>query len=351
MSNETKIGILAIVAIALSLWGYKFVKGKNMFSSSNLFYVEYDAVDQLQKSNPVLINGFQVGIVSDLYLKPETADAVVVELDINNEVNIPVNTIASIVSTGMMGGKAVVLEYDKPCFDNCAESGAYLRGATKGMLSSMLGDPGDVGEYMDVVKNSVGGIIDTIKVKVGDEEGELNKSLKDMQQIIENLKTTSRNLNYLMAASSKQLDGILTNMNGITDNIEGSNAEITSILKNADTFTSKLTQIELEKTLAEAEKALKNLSATMETADKAVADINAITTKINSGDGTLGKLIADEALYKQLSSASFQADSLLTDFRSRPYRYMPLKSRNRVKKHDEKDAKAKAEEASGGGQQ
>lgn len=351
MSNETKIGILAVVAIALSLWGYKFVMGKNVFSSSNLFYVEYDSVDQLQKSNPVLINGFQVGVVRDLYLKPESANIVIVELDISNEIRVPKTAIASIVSTGMMGGKAVVLSYEKPCIENCAETGDQLQGATKGMLASMLGNPGEVGEYMDVVTNSVGDIIDTIKLKAGDENGQLNKSLKDMQKIIDNLKATSTNLNYMIANSGKQLDGILQNMNGITDNIEGSNAEITNILKNANEFTNQLTKVELEQTLKEAEDALKNLSATMKTADKAVADINAITTKINSGEGTLGKLIADEALYKQLSSASFQADSLMTDFRERPYRYIPLKSRNKVKKHDAKDAKAEMEEGSGGGKE
>ena len=71
MSNETKIGLLAIIAIALSIWGYKFVRGKNILVKSNIYFVEYTDVDQLKTSSPVLINGFQVGVVADIYLKPD----------------------------------------------------------------------------------------------------------------------------------------------------------------------------------------------------------------------------------------------------------------------------------------
>lgn len=351
MSNETKIGLLAIVAIAASLWGYKFIMGTNVLASSNVFYVEYENIDQLQKSNPVLVNGLQIGVVKDMYLKPDDPKHIIVELDIDKEVNVPKDAIASIVSTGAMGGKAVIVDYDLPCSgESCAQSGDYLQGKTVGLIGSLIGSPEDVNTYTDALKDDLGDMVDTLTTRISENE-QLGQSMKDLQTIIANLKVTTYSLNRIMATTSKELDGVLKNMNSITGTIEASNKELETILKNTSTFTDQLTKLELENTLREAEVAMQSLKTTLETADQAMGEVNGLMSKVNEGEGTLGKLVKDEELYNKLSSASIQADSLLTDLREKPYRYMPLKSRNRVKKHDEKDRKEAMEEASGGGKQ
>ena len=349
MSNETKIGILAVVAIAISLWGYKFIMGTNMLATSNVFYVEYDNIEQLQKSNPILVNGLQIGVVKDMYLKPDDPEYVIVELDVDKDIQVPKNAVASIISTGAMGGKAVTLSFDKACSGiDCAQNGDFLQGQTVGLIRSLIGSPEEVNDYTKVLKEDLGDMVDTLTTRLSENE-QLGQSMKDLQIIIANLKTTTYSLNRLMATTSQELDGVLKNMNSITGTIEASNKELETILKNTSTFTDQLTKLEMEKTLREAEVAMQSLKTTLETADKAMVEVNGLMSKVNNGNGTLGKLVQDEELYHRLSSASIQADSLLTDLRQKPYRYMPLKSRKKVKRHDEKDKQEAA--ASGGGKE
>ena len=124
MSNEVKIGILAIVTIALSFWGYKFIRGKNMLSKSNTYKVIYEQIDGMQIGTQVRISGVRVGSVGSVNLQED--QSVLVVLDLDRSVRIPTNTVASIKSTGFMGGKAIELNFDRPCQgDECAKSGSF----------------------------------------------------------------------------------------------------------------------------------------------------------------------------------------------------------------------------------
>ncbi|MFK7934765.1 MAG: MlaD family protein, partial [Saprospiraceae bacterium] len=137
MSNETKIGILALVAIGISLWGYKFIMGSNMFSSSMTLVTEYEDIEQLSKSNPVFLNGKQIGVVSDLYFEPSKLQSVIVEMEITEDLPIPKSAKAQLMSTGLVGGKGVELLFAGPCSGaNCAEDGDKLEGVLKGFLET-----------------------------------------------------------------------------------------------------------------------------------------------------------------------------------------------------------------------
>jgi phospholipid/cholesterol/gamma-HCH transport system substrate-binding protein len=353
MSNEVKVAILAIVAVALFYWGYKFVRGKNILGASNIYYVEYNNVDQLKMSSPVLINGFQIGFVADIYLKPDNYEKIIVKLDLDKEIRIPADTRAIIKDTGFMGGKAIVLQYDQPCSgDQCAASGSYLEGGRMGLLDSMVGEEA-LEDYIDILKKGLKDVIDTLNRELLSEEAEgpLAESLRDLSSTLENLKLTTGQLNSLLASSSDDIDGTLSNLRSITGTIEASNDKIEGIIDNADRLTSELAEANLKKSLEEVDQAVAQLSGTLQTADEALLGVSAAVDKINQGEGTLGKLLADEELYNNLNSLSRQTDSLIEDFQERPYRYMPFKSRRKVKKFDRRDAKLEAakENAAAGG--
>lgn len=335
MSNETKIGLLAIIAIAVSIWGYKFVKGKNLLVTSNIYFVEYDNVDQLKSSSPVLINGFQVGIVADVYLKPDNYELIIVKLDLDKTMKIPKNTIAQVISTGFMGGKAVNLIFDRPCSgDNCAESGAYLKGESLGLLSSMVAED-EMKAYMEIISTGLKGVIDELNNSLlEDSDSPLAKSLQDMQATIANLKAGTARLNQLLASSSGNIAGTMDNLESLTSE-EG---KLQSILTNADELTHKLKDVDINKTLEEVSTTIKSLNETLASADQTLGGVTTAVGKINSGEGTLGKLMTDEALYQRLNTLSFRADSLISDLQQKPYRYMPFKSRKKVKRFDKKDA-------------
>lgn len=341
MSNEVKIGLLAIVTIAISFWGYKFILGQNALAASNVYYVEYNNVQGLKKATPVRISGFDVGVVADIYLKPDDPGRnVIVMLDLRNDIKIPRDTRAEIVSTSFLGDKAIILNYDEPCFDDCAESGAYLQGISKGMLSSVL-DQEDLQGYVDIIKDGLQDVIDTLNREFLSEESDspVAQSMRDLRSSMANLESTTTQFDNLLRRSSGNIEGTLQNLDAITGTLKDNNDKIKGILTNAETLTSDLAEADIKQTLQEVSDAIDNLSKTLQTADGAIAGVSTTLDKINNGEGTIGKLMQDEALYHELKAMSSSIDSLVSDIEERPYRYIPLKGRNQINRYDRKDAR------------
>ena len=339
MSNEIKIAILAIVAIALSFWGYKFIKGKNLLKQSNYYKVYYDDVDGLKPGTLVRINGVDVGNVAAIELLPDEVDKVLVLIDLESGTEIPKDTRAVLVSVGFMGGKAINLEYDTPCSgSSCAESGATLTGVSRGLLGSMVGKE-DMENYVEIVKEGLTEVLDTLNTMILDEDSDspIARSMRDLSNTMANLNSSTGQLDNMLRRSSGDIEGTLSNINELTGTLESQKARIENILANADTLTSQLAQADIQQTLAEVDSAIKGLQSTLQTADQALAGISSVVNQLNNGSGTLGRLIQDDRLYNNLNQMTTQADSLFDDFQDRPYRYMPFKSRNKVQKYDRKD--------------
>lgn len=330
--------MLTLVAIGISLWGYKFIMGSNMFSSSTTLLTEYTDIEQLSMSNPVFLNGKQIGVVSDIYFEPNQLQSVIVEMEITEELPIPKTAKAELMSTGLVGGKGIELLFSGPCSgSNCAESGDKIEGVVRGFLETYLGTPDNAKAYVDVASNGAGEIIDTLTNKLAQPGTPLYESYQDIDKVLKNLTVMTNRLNRMLSTSSGSIETILSSLSTTTSTIQKNNEEISRILTSTANFTSTLEQVELAKTSAEANQAIQTLKTTLETSNKALEDINKITTQINSGDGTLTRLIQDDELYDQLSSAATTVDSLLSDLQNKPYRYIPLKSRKRVQKYDQKD--------------
>ncbi len=339
MSNEVKIGLLTIIAIALGFWGYKFILGQNMLVKSNVYYIEYSDVDGMKKGTSVSINGVQVGSVTKIELLYDQTEKVKVTLDLNKDVKIPQNTIAQIISSGFMGGKVIELIYDKPCTDDCAPSGSYLKGRTLGMMASMIGKEG-LSPYMEQFKDGLGDILDTLNRELLDEESDspLAKSIRDLQGTLSNLNSASYQLDVIIRKSTGKLDGTLDNLYTITGTVSQKSEDIAGIIDNANTVTGQLADADIGQTMEEVNASIANLKQTLNQAEAAVGNINGLVSKINSGQGSLGKLLNDDELYNDLTEMSYSVDSLATDFQERPYRYIPFKSRKKVKRFDRKDA-------------
>ncbi len=337
MSNEVKVGILAIVAIALSYWGYKFIMGKNVLLKSNIYKVYYPRVDRMQVGTNVYINGIEVGSVANLRLLPDDAQNVEVILDIEPGVRLPKDTRAVLVSTGFMGGKAIKLEYDRPCSgDDCLDKGATLKGEYRDLLGSMVGTPEDMEEYIDPIQQSLEELLNS---QLGYEsETPLGRSVQELEVVLSNLTTTTARLNGLLASSSDNINGTFENLEAITGNLEKNREKIDNILAGTEAFTTQLGAVDLKQTLEEVNATVAGLQATLASADLAMAGVTQTVDRLNAGEGTLGKLLQDEALYRNLNDMTTRADSLFNDLQERPYRYVPFKGRKKVKKYDRKDA-------------
>ncbi len=344
MSNETKVGILAVVSIAIMIWGYKYLKGQNILTSSNLLYVEYQETDMLAVSSPVLISGFEVGVVADMYLKPEDMQTIVTVLDIDKDINVPKTAIAELISTDVTGGKGINLSFKKPCKDgDCAVSGDYLKGVSKGLLKSMIPQE-ELEIYLAQLGGTVGEVYDTLNQRLTDPNAEgIGKSFQDFSATLASLNATTAKLDRLIARSSGAIEGSLKNVEALTSKLNNNMASVDSILENTSALTAKLNKIDLDKTIngtaENANEAITKLKATLEGADKAMAEVTALLNGVKAGEGTVGKLFTDDGLYFKLTKASEQLEKFLLDFETHPYRYMPLKSRKKVKRYDKKDGK------------
>jgi len=342
ISKEVKIGLLALVAIALSFWGYKFILGKNLLVKSNYYQVVYATVDGLRVGTAVRINGVPVGSVSSIELMPEDVNKkVLVLLDLRRDIKIPKDTRAVIMNTSFMGDKSIDLQYARPCAEgDCAETGAFLKGETLGLLGSMLGKD-DAKDYVDILKTGLQELIDTLNHQLlsDDSNSALAKSMRDLQGTLANLNSATGRIDGLLAQSSGKINGTLTNFNSLSATLAGKKDQIGGIIDNTAAMTKQLSEAELDKTLAEFSAAVTNLKATAASADKALNNISSLVDNIKEGDGSLSKLIRDDELYNNLNQLGARADSLMNDVQDRPYRYIPFKSRNKVKRMDKLDAK------------
>jgi len=346
MSNESKIGILAIVTIAVFIIGFKFIKGQNVLSSSQLIYVNYESVDQLTVSSPVLVNGFQVGIVSDLYLDPDNMTSIIAVLDVEKGIKIHKDAVAEIMSVSMMGGKGVRLTDNRPCSGaDCVKSNDYIKGRTLSMLEAMV-SKGDVESYLKVAADNLGPAFDDLNSKLKDpsDDNMIGKTFQDLQVTMAQLNTATAKLNSMLANSSGKLNTTLTNTQAITGNLAANNEKITEVLNNFATLSAKLNEVDLEgtvdkakSTLGSTDEAIIKLKTTLDNADKALNEFGVLAKNINEGDGAISMLMKDEDFAQKLNKTVTNLDELLKDFKDHPYNYMPLKSRRKVQKWRKKD--------------
>jgi len=353
MSNEIKIGILAVVAIIIGIVGVKFMKGQNIFSNDTTIYVKYSQIDQLSSSSPVFMNGFPIGGVADVRLNPEDMNSVLVTLHIKNEVRIHKDALAEIGSS-IMGGSYVTIGHNKNCTGaDCVQDEGSLKGTTLGILGSML-PKDDVNEYTAALRQNLGGMMDTINTKINDPDpnNKIGQSIRDLAITLENLKVSTQQLESIMRNNAQNLNTTMSNMAKLTNTLANNNDKITGILASTDNFTKDLSQLNLSNTMSKADttlesanEAVRQLQTTLATSDKMVTNLNEMVNKMKNGEGTIGLMLNDDQLYKNLNQTSETLSKVLTDFQEKPYRYMPLKSRRKVLKHDEKDAEAEAEAA------
>lgn len=325
MSKEIRIALLAIFSIAILLLGYKFIIGRSVLAKKQYFKVRYKNIDQLQVSNPVMINGFEVGSVSKIFLDPADNVTPIVEIEIKNDIKIPKDAKAVLASVGLMGGKAVEIKFNGVCTD-CAKSGDYLTAGVKSMLDNFVGE-GQIEGYTEKLKISALSLFDTLTGESGKKE--IKESIQNFEKTLQNLASATTSLNNLLTRNNSKIDKLLTNLESVVSNIQQSNKEIHSILKNFDTISTQVKDADVSRsitefnaTMKETKSAIGELKGTMNSAEKTLNSVASLIKKAESGDGSAAKILNDPALYQNLNATSKQLSLLLQDLRLNPKRYV-----------------------------
>lgn len=302
ISNETKIGVLTTLAVVILILCYSYLRGNDVFSSSNRFYAVYNSVDGLSVSKPVLVNGFPIGHVSNMKLQP--SGKTIVEFKIEPQYNIPDNTLAKLVSTDLLGSKAIVFEMgDHKIY---AQDKDTLKADVQGSLAESLQPIQKKAEQLISKMDSSLAAINTIMNP--NFQKNVDRSFLSIANSLQTLEGTTKKIDNLVAAQSGHINGILTNAEGVSSNLKTSTAHLNGIATNMQTFSSDLSH--------------SNIKQTLDNANKAVADLQAAINKINDGKGSMSLLINDDHLYRNLDSASNNLNKLFIDLKAHPKRYV-----------------------------
>ena len=302
LSNETKIGALTAIAITILILGYSYLRGNDVFSGSNKFYAIYQSVDGLAVSKPVLVNGFQIGRVSKMELREN--GHTVVEFKIDDQYKVPNNTMARLVSTDLLGGKAIVFELGNS--QELAQNKDTLRADVAGSLAESLQPIQKKAENLMVKLDS--SLASINRIMNPNFERNVDRSFESIANSLQTLEGTTKKIDNLVAGQTGHINGILTNAEAVSLNLKNTTNGLTGVTANFQRFSGDL--------------ANSNIKQTLDNANKAVADLQQVMNKINSNNGTLGLLLRDDSLYRNLQYASENLDALFIDIKANPKRYV-----------------------------
>ncbi len=294
LTREIKTAILVIASILLFIWGYSFLKGRDLFNSYKTFYVEYETVEGLATAAPVTLNGLVIGKVNKITIE-ENSGKLLVELQIKTDFPISKSSVATIYEPGFIAGKQIAIE---PNFidKSVSEDGQKLKGAIRMGLTESVGDRlVPIQEKLDKIMGNADVLITGINNVLDKKAQEdLRKSVSELSSTMQQFHKASLSMNTILDENKAQIKGVVSNFNRIS----GDFSKISDSLNKADLG-----------------KMVRNLNETL-------AKVDGMMNDLQSGNGTMGKLLNDDALYNNLDKTSKELELLLQDVRLHPTRYV-----------------------------
>ena len=305
ISKEFKVGLMTLIAGVTLYLGFNFLKGSDVFSNSNTYYIKYSKVDGLAPSNPVLINGYQVGKVKTLTLNQQDNNSIVVAIEVDKEILVGDGTYAEIAKD-LLGSMSIVLKMRKNTkqFSN----NDTITGGFQLSLTDMLGSKAyPVIDHLDTTLVHLSKLVDN------DMRAKLYGTLANLEAISGILKTT-------MESGQNNLDGTFKNLNTLTTNLVETEKKLTPILVKFGSLADTLNDMELKEAVANANILL--------------IELNKSATKLSNGEGTLGAMLKDKAAYDNLNKTLTDLDALLLRLNSDPNHFFsPFGKKEKVKKN------------------
>lgn len=285
LNNEVKIGIAVVFAIAMLYFGINFLKGINIFTPNTTLYVQYNSVDGIVKTSHVLINGYQVGHVSDIVFDYTKEAPITLELTVDRKLVVPKGTIAEVYETGLLGDKAIRLRLGKS--NELCHKGDTIEGIiTGGVLAQAMES------LLPPIQNMIPNIDSTVRALRAVVESEhVENILANADDAVKSLKDASGKLDAMMSTDIKPFM-----------------ADAKNVAAKLDKVATDVSEADLKKTLSELE--------------AAIANVKLATAKLSSTDNTLGLLLNDRKLYNDVDSILINGNALVVDLKQNPKRYV-----------------------------
>jgi phospholipid/cholesterol/gamma-HCH transport system substrate-binding protein len=290
VSKEIKIGIAFVIAMFLLYYGISFLKGFNIFKSSNTYMVVFDDVSGLTQATPVTINGFKVGLVSSMKMDPENPNRIVTYLNMDKGLNIPKGS-KMYLDVSMLGSATIIMETNPYTTEYISNSDTIIGIRKKGMLDSADKMVPQIQNLLPKIDSILTGINTLVNSPA------LSQSLSDVNRITNDLAKSTKQLNIMMASLNKDVPVVTGNLNAMSADLTG--------------LTKQLNQMDI--------------ASTYKAVDSTMKNIQQLSTKISSKDSSIGLLLNDRNLYDSINSTINNASLLLKDIRENPSRYINVK--------------------------
>lgn len=308
LSRELKTGIITVVTLVAFVWGFNYLKGKDLFNKHRTFYVIYNNVSGLMDANSVTVSGLPIGQVDKIYFHKNDPKKVIVELTISNNINIPTNSTARIYSSDLLGSKSIEIILGNAT--TYAMSGDTLK---SDYAMSLQEEVSDMVQPVLKKASSMMTSIDSVITAVGDifnyrTRENLIRSVESLRATIGNIESSTHSIDTLITTQRTRLSRIFANVESITYNLRQNNDELSRIISNAALISDTIARADVAGTLANLQRTMENLALA--------------TDKINKGEGSIGLLVNDDRLYNDLERSSLELGNLLRDIRLNPKRYV-----------------------------
>ena len=286
-TKEVKIAIVAIVGLVVLFLGMNFLKGLDLFSTDNRYYISFRDISGLSSSSPIYADGYKVGVVRGIVYDYSQSKDIIVEADINKDMRIPKGSSAEIVSDLMGNVKVNLLLASNP--RERVNPGETIVG---GINDGAMGQMKDLIPVVQDMLPKLDSILASVNLLLQDPA--IANSLHNVETVTGNLTVSTRRLNTLLGTLNSRMPGLLAKADGVMD--------------NAQVVTSNLSKVDVEGTMSKVNATLDN--------------VQAFTDQLNNNTGSLGLLMRDPNLYYNLNATVKSADSLLIDLKSHPKRYV-----------------------------
>lgn len=324
--NEIKVGVVILVALALLYFGLNYLKGSDIFIKTRYYYALYDQIDGLTRDNHVMLNGARVGRVSSAELLPSQGNKILVKMEILiPDLKIPDSTKAIIINQDLLGSKAINLEF--PVTESFHEDGDTLIAGIEKEISQVVEERlAPIQAKIEVLVEETQDLIAHVRITIGT----INETVHTAETAIGSIEHATVTVDTLITQSNERIRQILGNVASITNNLKANSDNISDILANIATISDSLTRA--------------NYAAAIERATNALGQFDSLITSINNGQGSMGMLVTDDKLYRNLEQASLEIDKLAEDLRVNPERYVHVSVFGRKEKSSDKPKKKKRDE-------
>ncbi len=308
LSKFTRLGILIVFSITALIWGLSYLKGNDIFKKNNSYHVYYNRVDGLVKANSVLLNGFKVGQVSDVKFVPDNSGQLIVSFSVDSEFRIPVNSIARIVSSDIMGTRSIeiIFSEEKELYNpNDTIQGAVEAALKEQVSMQVLPLKYKAEELLGTIDSAI-----TVLTVILNEDARdnLKASFENFNLTMQNLENTTAQLEDLIVTQKDTIKNIIGNLNDLSSVFKDNAQNLESIMVNLESFSDTLSNISVTPMLDNLTAASNKISITLD--------------KLNSDESTAGLLLNDTELYESINALAENLGYLVSDIQQNPKRYL-----------------------------